>query len=417
MRNNSQLSTSKLQMFLLFLAVGFIGLLSWIFWGLPSASLNSVANSPNETLTVNYVMAKIQSVMSLFSLEGREVNRKFISIDEQGLNSNSQDRGTVRKLLQPNFVDLTKTPAQANKATAAVKAKPAATATKVKTPAKATVATKPARNLEAERKKRLAEWDVYNKKMKDWNDKKAKSEADKKAFEQAHQQQQQYQNTQTASYPTPTTDTSLDDKKPKKSIDEWKQELAAATTPEAARSIIIKLVAAYKNKEVEEIEFYMVVQGYLKSTDDAKKGLGLYALRGTPSYASYLLLVKQQSEFSPALQKYVQETLMSYHQGGLGTLQQALVSKDNQVITKTLEVLKTGIKGITSGNNDGLVDPRYRRDSDFVTFSAKNYLGFAKILEQLGQSGDAQIKSYALEVSGLINAAQASTQPVVASTP
>lgn len=415
MRNNSQLNISKLQMFLLFLAVGFIGLLSWIFWGLPSAGLNSVANSANEITTVNYVMAKIQSVMSLFSLEGREVNRKFISLDEQGLNAASSDRSTGRKMNMPKFIDATKTPTAPALAS---KTKPGVTPAKatIKPAAKPTVAAKPARNIEAERKKRLAEWDVYNKKMKDWNDKKAKSESNRKAFEQT-QQQQHYQNNQTSNYTAPTTETVPDDKKPKKSIDEWKQELAAATTPEAARNIIVKFVAAYKNKEVEEIEFYMVVQSYLKSTDEAKKGLGLYALRGTPSYASYLLLVKQQSEFSPALQKYVQETLMSYHQGGLGTLQQALASKDNQVITKTLDILKAGLKSIKEGNNDGMVDARYRRDSDFVSFSAKNYLGFAKILEQLGQNGDAQIKSYALEVSQLINSAQATTQPVVAGTP
>ena len=143
--------------------------------------------------------------------------------------------------------------------------------------------------------------------MKDVQDKKARAQTDKKAQVKDPQKYQYSQNTPaTASIPV------IDEnKKPKKTVEDWKQELATATSPEAARNIIVKFVAAFKNKEVEEIEFYMVVQTYLKSTDENQKGLGLYALRGTPSYTSYLLLVKQQSEFSPTLQKYIQETLMS----------------------------------------------------------------------------------------------------------
>ena len=410
MGNNSILGSNKLQMFLLFLVGGFLFVLSWVCWGMPSSGLNSVAKATaNEVTPVNYVMAKIQSMMSLFSLEGREVNRKYLSLDDQGLNGTPGVKLGVPASRTQNTTDATKT-------TVNGKSKSVPDKKPVIAHAKATVkmaAAKPVRDIEAERKKRLAEWDVYNNKMKDVQDKKARAQTDKKAQVKDPQKYQYSQNTPaTASIPV------IDEnKKPKKTVEDWKQELATATSPEAARNIIVKFVAAFKNKEVEEIEFYMVVQTYLKSTDENQKGLGLYALRGTPSYTSYLLLVKQQSEFSPTLQKYIQETLMSYHHGGLGTLQQALVSKDNQVITKTLEVLKTGVTSIKNGSIDGLVDPRYRRDSDYISFSAKNYLGFAKILEQLGQTGEGQIKNYALELTQLINSAQATTQPVVASTP
>lgn len=409
MGNNSQLSFSKLQMFLLLLVSAFVGLLSWVFWGFPASNgLNTVANSPQETLSVNYVMAKIQSAMSLFSLEGREINRKYLTLDDQGLNAkpahiipgsrsaNAKSAGTAKP--DSKIKDSKKDPKKSSAAVVQSAPKPAA---------------KPVVNKAEERKKRLAEWDEYNKKMKDWQEKKARSEAQKKALDQQTPKQSNYNQ----SYSPPTTSTTDETKKPKKSIDEWKQELLTAGSPEAARNVMVKFVAAFKNKEVEEIEFYMIVQGFLKSPDENQKGLGLYALRGTPSYASYLLLVKQQSEFSPAYQKYIQETLMSYHQGQLGTLQQALSGKDNQVIAKTLEVLKTGITNIKNGNNDGMVDSRYRRDTDFITFNVKSYLGFSKILEQLGQTGDGSIKTAALEVAALINSAQPATQPVVAGTP
>lgn len=413
MGNNSFLSSTKIQMFLLFLVGGFLFVLSWIFWGMPAAGLNSVANSAtNSELTpVNYVMAKIQAAMSLFSLEGREVNRKYLSLDDQQLGGSSAPR-SEKSGRRDQGVDIVKS-TQTTKAKTSTTDKKSSAAVQAKTSVK-TAPSKTIRDIEAERKKRLAEWDEYNQKMKDYQEKKARQQASKNIADQ--QNLQHYQNSQntTLSVQAPPSDES---KKPKKSIEEWKHDLAAANSPEAARAVIVKFVTAYKNKEVEEIEFYMVVQGYLKSADDNQKGLGLYALRGTPSYASYLLLVKQQAEFSSTLQKYIQDTLLSYHHGGLGTLQQALASRDNQVMAKTMEILKIGLTSIKNGSNEGLVDPRYRRDSDFVTFSAKNYLGFSKILEQLGQSGEGQIKSSALELIALINSSQTNQQPVVASTP
>lgn len=410
MGNKSILGSTKLQMFLLFLVGGFLFVIGWVFWGLPSAGLNSVAHqTANEITPVNYVMAKIQSMMSLFSLEGREINRKYLSLDDQGLNGPHVAKVSVPESRIQGAIEPKKRSANAKEKTTTNRNKPAVV--QAKAPLKTAVDGK--KYIDSERKKRLAEWETYNKKMKDYQEKKARSETHKNAPEQNLQQYQYSQNTP-ATAPVVSTD---ENKRPKKTIEEWKQEMATASSPEAARNIMVKFVAAYKNKDIEEIEFYMVVQGLLKSSDENQKGLGLYALRGTPSYTTYLLLVKQQAEFSPTLQKYIQETLMSYHNGGLGTLQQALTSKDNQLIAKTLEVLKTGLKNIKNGTNEGLVDARYRRDTDFVSFNAKNYLTFAKILEQLGQSGEGSIKTSALEIAQLINSAQGTTQPVVASTP
>lgn len=388
---------------LVFLVVASIVItFAWIFWVVQPATMSTVNDDPSQqTHVVNYVMGKIKSVMSLFSLEGREINRKYISLDDQALASGGSPTADGRVMKPAALIDVNSVPV------AATVKKPVLNGVKTAAPVKPT---------QTEREKRLAEWGAYNKKMKQYEEKK-KSLVDKKAAEQ-NQYEQQNQNYQyQATYPAPLTETADPTKdKPKKSIEEWKHELATAQSNEAGRTLIAKFVGAYKNKEIDELDFYATVQGMLKSNNDSQKGLGLYALRGAPSYASYLLLVKQQSEFSPALQKYIQETLLSYHQGGLGTLQQALASKDNQVITKTLEVLKTGITSIKNGTND-LTDPRYRRDSDHVSFSAKNYLSFATILQQLmTQGGSSEIKSYASDLNQLINAAQAPTQPVVAST-
>ena len=408
---------NKSALLLLILVAGVIATFGWVFWVVQPNSMNSVNNNPSkEVHVVNYVMAKINSVMSLFSLEGREVNRKIITLEDQALASGSPSNdGRVMKPVALINVNSNPLAAQAKKPVIANGIK---TTAPVKPTTLTTAKKAVAKPGPTEREKRLAEWDAYNKKMKQYEDKK-KSYADKKAAAEQQNQQLQNQNNQyQANYPAPSNETADPNKdKPKKSIEEWKHELATAINTDAGRSIIVKFVGAYKNKEVEEIEFYSTVQAMLKSNNEAQKGLGLYALRGTPSYASYLLLVKQQSEFTPALQKYIQETLVSYNQGSLGTLQQALNSKDNQVITKTLEVLKTGITSIKAGNND-LIDPRYRRDADHSTLSAKNYLAFGTILQQLmTQGGSSEIKTYASDINQLINAAQATTQPVVASTP
>lgn len=403
MRNKSDMNFSKFHLLLLFLVSGILITISWIMWGLPtSGKLSEVTNPAQEQHAVNYVMAKIQNVVNLFTLDGREINRKYISLADQGPTA-------VQAKTPPNAALV---PPQLKKVADGLKAKKALTdANKNKTtPAKNMIAkrpnTRPVNNDEL-RQKRLAEWDVYNKKMQQIAERKKKELDVKKEIEQPNQ----YTETATTvNPPIPPTD-----EKPKKSIEEWRSELLAASSPEAARATMVKFIGAYKSKQVEEIDFYVTVQGFLKSDNEAHKGLGLYALRGTPSYASYLLLIKQQTEFSPALQKYIQETLMSYHNGGLMTYQQALISKDNQVIKKTLEVLKTGIANIKNGTNDGLVDARYRRETDQKSLNLKNYLGFTRILTDLGQNADAQIKNAASEINQLINTG--ATQPVVASTP
>jgi hypothetical protein len=416
MRNRSELNFTKSELLLLVLVASIILTFAWIFWVVQPATMNTVNSGPSkEAHVVNYVMAKINSVMSLFSLEGREINRKFISLDDQVLASGGVSIPAVRGMAPVALIDVNAaaTPGKGKKLVSKNGVKTAAPV-KSTTPAVAKKANP--KVTQSEREKRLAEWDDYNAKMKIYEEKK-KSLADKKAA--AEQQFQQNQNSQyQATFPVPSTEDANPTKEtPKKSIDEWKQELATAINNDAGRSLIVKFVGAYKSKEVDEIDFYATVQAMLKSNNDAQKGLGLYALRGAPSYASYLLLVKQQSEFSPTLQTYIQETLMSYHQGGLGTLQQALSSKDNQVITKTLEILKTGVNSIKNGNNE-LVDPRYRRDTVHPSINVKNYLAFGSILQQLStQGGSSEIKSYAIELNQLINSAQTTNQPVVASTP
>lgn len=181
-------------------------------------------------------------------------------------------------------------------------------------------------------------------------------------------------------------------KKNFKSIAEWTKEIFASTD----RQVILKFVAAYRNKEVSDSDFYSVVTQLLNTQDEGKKGFGLYALRAAPSFASYAMLVKSQSSMNASYQTYIQETLLSYHQtGSLGYLKQALSSNDKQIVLKTLDIIKVGYLDIKNGNSSSLIDSRYRRDGDYAMFSLQNYLAFLpqliRLQSQAQLSGDQDV--------------------------
>lgn len=188
-----------------------------------------------------------------------------------------------------------------------------------------------------------------------------------------------------------------------KTIEEWTKEIQASED----RQIILKFVAAYKKKEVTESEFYSVVTLLLVSNQETKKGFGLYALRATPSYPSYIKLVQAQASLNSSYKVYVQETLLTYNQSdSLKYLRQALSSTEKLVVLKTLEIIKVGLNDVKNGATSALVESRYRRDSDFMNFAVQNYQAFLPQLttlqNQSQQSGDQDIFSAAQQLQQTI---------------
>lgn len=310
----------------------------------------------SDSQNINYEMAKAKSAESLYSLEGRDIDRENQELDTEA--------AQVKKALVKNKTEAAKKTDAAKATAAKSKTAPAAAAKKTETPSKS--AQNKIHDAQAHKTESVATDTLSNTPYS--------------AGAQVASPEQ--------------TDVTADPaaKKNFKSITEWTKEIFASSD----RQIILKFVAAYRNKEVSDSDFYSVVNQLLTSQDESKKGFGLYALRAAPSYASYATLVKSQSSMNTTYQAYIQETLLSYHQSGsLNYLRQALSSNDKQMVLKTLEIIKVGYLDIKNGTSSSLVDSRYRRDGDYATFSLQNYLAFLPQLTSLQsrsqQSGDQDV--------------------------
>ncbi len=310
----------------------------------------------SESHNINYEMAKAKSAESLYSLEGRDIDRENQELDAEV--------AQVKKGLVKNKTQAAKKTDAAKTTAAKSKTAPTAAAKKTEPSSKA----------------------VQNK-IHDTDSHKTESVATETLSNTPYSTGAQVASPE-------QTDVTADPtaKKNFKSIAEWTKEIFASSD----RQIILKFVAAYRSKEVSDSDFYSVVNQLLTSQDESKKGFGLYALRAAPSYGSFATLVKSQSSMNATYQAYIQETLLSYHQSGsLNYLRQALSSNDKQIILKTLEIIKVGYLDIKNGTSSSLVDARYRRDGDYATFSLQNYLAFLPQLTSLQarsqQTGDQDV--------------------------
>ncbi len=319
--------------------------------------------SKSESHNINYEMAKAKSSENLYNLDGREIDR-----DSQELEN--VEPSTIKSALAKNDKSIVKSKKTADKKTDAKKSQAAL----AKAQAAKTVAQK-----SDQLKSRYTAQDVEIK-LDAATDSNLKSNS---------QPARAVTNTDTAPV---ATDKKNDTQKIVKSIQQWTTEILASSD----RQIVLQFVAAYKNKEVTEPEFYSVINQLLTNSDENKKGFGLYALRATPSYASYATLLKTQSTQNASYQAYIQDTLLTYNQtGSLNYLRQALNSTDKAVVLKTLEIIKTGVTDVKNGTTSALIDSRYRRDTGATTFAVQSYLAFLPQLtllqNQSQQSGDQDV--------------------------
>lgn len=342
----------------------------------------SVDLSQNEIQQINYEMAKAKSSGQLYSLDGREIDREMIELENEKHNAQS--------VKNTQAADKAKKDAKADKDKAAQnqqKANADKTQNKAqnKTQSEAGRGTRSGAAQTAQAKSSSALGDKeLTRQMQ---------EAQPNFAQNYYAQQQQQANNQN------TTKDPVENKE-LKSIEEWKTEILASGNKET----ILKFVSAYNKKEVSQSEFYSFVESLMKSDDTTKVGLGLYALRATPSYASYVLLVSNQQHMVAQYQKYIDETLVSYNQPAfLGVLKQALLSQNKSIILKTIEVVKKGIQEIKSGSSAQLVDARNRRDNSITAFSLQQYNSFVPVINQLTalsqQNGDQEVYQASLQLN------------------
>ena len=199
---------------------------------------------------------------------------------------------------------------------------------------------------------------------------------------------------------SPTDETKDEDAVVKKTYEQIRSEVLAAKTKES----IIALVQSLRKNEVSTADFYQLTEELVNSTDAQFVGLGLYALRLTPSVSSFTMLVQYQSGVSTQYQTYIQESLISYNQSSqVGLFQQILKSNNKSVVLKAVEVIKIGFNEIKNGTFQ-YVDGRNRRDISANLTSVQSFNVLLPTLnQQLDSAQDNDIRSALEVVKNLIN--------------
>ena len=177
---------------------------------------------------------------------------------------------------------------------------------------------------------------------------------------------------------TDLENSNLENNKSKKTLEQVKEEYLKKLDQKS----IVAFVGAYIKNEFSKEVFYKSIQELMVKKDTAEFGLGLYALRLTPSNESFAVLVNAQSGVSNNYNTYIQQSLMFYNQPGyLNILGNALKSKQKKLVIKSSEIVKSGLNQIRSGQVNQLVENRQARDVAVTSqISEKNYQVFLNIV-------------------------------------
>ncbi len=334
---------------------------------------------------INYQMARPDEGYSEYSLNGREVELSYAGLTKKEIAPLAQKNKSAKASVPPK-ADLKKTEAAKKQALAqtqaqarAAQARAAQSAAQARQRAFAESQAKRAQLEEAQRKSNDVAAD--------------KAEAPRADGPAAAVQPAQSKN------PAETAQTEA--KKKKKTFAEWRALIFAQPTQETVNSF----VAAYRKGEVTSPEFQALAQDLIDQNDDKLKGLGLYALRSTPSLASFSQMVHVEAEVGATYKTYIQQAYLSYLQPqNVGYLNQALMTKDKTLILKSLNLLGVNLQKVTKGDFTAFADPRNGRESGTATPSVtmSTFSGLIPALNTLGASQDQELAPLAQQIISYI---------------
>lgn len=186
----------------------------------------------------------------------------------------------------------------------------------------------------------------------------------------------------------------------KKSFSEWRTLLLAEPTSDN----LALFIAAYHRNEVTAVEYQSMAQDLISQQDTKLKALGLMALRAVPSLSSLSQLVHLDAATQTAFASYVEQSFNAYLMPqNLGYLSQALMTQDNTLISKSLNLLDTNLNKFLQGDLSSLSDPRNLRDGSVVTFSIADYRSLIPALTQITTTNsDQNLVAAARDVASLI---------------
>lgn len=185
----------------------------------------------------------------------------------------------------------------------------------------------------------------------------------------------------------------------KKNFSDWTKLLLSNPTTENLAAFL----AAFRKGDVTQAEYQALAQDLLKQRDSKFKALGLMALRSNPSVESLTQLAHLDPAQMGNYQSYVEQSVNAYLLApNIGFLNQALASSDKVVLLRALNLLNVNLPKLNQGDFSSLIDPRNKRDGEVVTFSMATYRSLMPALTQLERSQDQELSGLAHQVFTLI---------------
>jgi hypothetical protein len=159
---------------------------------------------------------------------------------------------------------------------------------------------------------------------------------------------------------------------------------------------VMKLIAAFNDKEVESTTLYLIMNDLMQSSNTETQGLGLMIGQNIPSLKSFSIVSENYEKFDAATKKDADAYLMSYMQGSkLPILALALQSGDNQVVARAAQVMVAGLEQAKNGKN---TNSNNREDSGrgvIAASTSKVYAQFISIFQGLVKSSDSTVAGLA----------------------
>lgn len=192
--------------------------------------------------------------------------------------------------------------------------------------------------------------------------------------------------------------------KDQRSPDQWKALLLAEPTYDNMK----KLMAAFSNKEIDEGNFYRIVQSLIENQNPQIQSVGLYGAQGFPSVQSFTMIVKNEDILTGNSKKFAEQILLAYNQPQtVNVLGQVLRVNDEAVVMKAGEVILAGIQKYKNGES---VSEGNRTSRGSVGIkSASQYSVLVPTLQQLAGHASASVVQLANSVLSQIQSLLASS--------
>lgn len=171
---------------------------------------------------------------------------------------------------------------------------------------------------------------------------------------------------------------------------QWRALVLAQPTTENVN----RLVQAYKNKEVGDNIFYMIVADLFRDNKVETQKLGLLAVKSSYGVKSFSVTAQYFDQLAPEVQEMATQYLMSYAvTSRLPVLMETLESSNATVVATATQVVIEGYQ-IAKNGIFPEQDPRAVR-GDIVRNSSSSYSRFLPIFQLLALSRDVLIAELA----------------------